>query len=68
MGAGGGGGSYLGAPGTLVDELSGVNAGDGEVTVDLVTASAPTPEPGTLALVGLGLVTICLARRYQALV
>jgi hypothetical protein len=62
FGGGGGGGSYLDA--SVLDPItySGVNTGDGEVTVDYIV-----PEPSSFVLFVLGLLAIPAFRRCRKL-
>jgi hypothetical protein len=62
---GGGGGSYVDSLVTLNSAVAGENSSDGFVTIQELAPSAP--EPGTLALFGLGLAAVAMARhRFSA--
>ena len=57
----GGGGSFLAGMNQLA--LAGIGTGDGLISIELLTT---VPEPGTLALFGLGLLGLGIARRKRA--
>ncbi len=63
-GGGGGGGSYLDASAFNTLLLADIQSGDGLVTITEVPAS--TPEPGSYALLGLGLLGLAGIHRLRA--
>jgi len=61
--AGGGGGSYIDPLFTSITLVGGSNSGDGYV--DINPAGSPVPEPGSLLLLGTGLVGLAGALRRK---
>jgi hypothetical protein len=64
--AGGGGGSYLVARATHTVGESGIQAGNGLVTIDLMGSGVPEPSAWGLMLTGLGFLGYVLRRRLMA--
>ena len=60
---GGGGGSFIAADFSLQMQDMGVNTGNGLVTINQISVTAP--EPGSLALLASGLLGVGVVRRRR---